>query len=65
MMNRNLDALQLSGIRAYTNLAKEVEDCVLLTLGEPDFDTPEAIKAAAEADTIEQAFVAIVKGAVQ
>ena len=28
-------------------------------------DTPEAIKAAAEADTIEQAFVAIVKGAVQ
>lgn len=47
MMNRNLDALQLSGIRAYTNLAKEVDDCVLLTLGEPDFDTPKAICDAA------------------
>ena len=47
MMNRNLDALQLSGIRAYTNLAKEVEDCMLLTLGEPDFDTPKAICDAA------------------
>ena len=46
-MNRNLDALQLSGIRAYTNLAKTVEDCALLTLGEPDFDTPEAICQAA------------------
>ncbi len=47
MMNPNLDALKLSGIRAYTNLAKTVEDCVLLTLGEPDFDTPKPICAAA------------------
>ena len=47
MMNRNLDALELSGIRAYTNLAKEAGDCVLLTLDEPDFDTPEAICQAA------------------
>ncbi len=50
MMNPNLDALKLSGIRAYTNLAKTVEGCVLLTLGEPDFDTPKAIcDAAAQA----------------
>ena len=47
MMNRNLDALQLSGIRAYTNLAKTVDDCVMLTLGEPDFDTPKPICDAA------------------
>ena len=47
MMNPNLDALKLSGIRAYTNLAKTVEDCVLLTLGEPDFNTPQGICDAA------------------
>ena len=46
-LNRNLDTLQRSGIRRFTNLAKEVPDCVMLTIGEPDFDTPEPIKAAA------------------
>ena len=48
-LNRNLDTLQRSGIRRFTNLAKEVPDCVMLTIGEPDFDTPEVIKAAAVA----------------
>ena len=46
-LNSHLDFLQRSGIRLFTNLAKEVPDCVLLTIGEPDFDTPEPIKAAA------------------
>ncbi len=46
-LNRNLDPLQRSGIRRFTNLAKTVDDCVMLTIGEPDFDTPEEIKAAA------------------
>ena len=46
-LNQNLSALKRSGIRLYTNLAKTVNDCVMLTLGEPDFDTPEEIKAAA------------------
>ena len=46
-LNSDLTPLQRSGIRLFTNLAKEVPDCVLLTIGEPDFDTPEAIKAAA------------------
>lgn len=46
-LNSNLDPLQRSGIRRFTNLAKEVPDCVMLTIGEPDFDTPEPIKAAA------------------
>ena len=46
-LNSNLATLQRSGIRRYTNLAKTVPDCVMLTLGEPDFDTPEEIKAAA------------------
>ena len=46
-LNSNLSMLHRSGIRVYTNLAKTVPDCVMLTLGEPDFDTPEAIKTAA------------------
>ncbi len=46
-LNQNLYSLKRSGIRLYTNLAKTVEDCVMLTLGEPDFDTPEEVKAAA------------------
>ena len=46
-LNQNLSTLQRSGIRRYTNLAKTVPGCVMLTLGEPDFDTPEEIKAAA------------------
>lgn len=46
-LNRNLDTLQRSGIRRFTNMAREVPDCVMLTIGEPDFATPEPIKTAA------------------
>lgn len=46
-LNQNLSALKRSAIRVYTNMAKEVPGCVMLTIGEPDFDTPESIKAAA------------------
>ncbi len=46
-LNHNLDTLQRSGIRQYTNLAKAVPGCVMLTIGEPDLDTPEPVKAAA------------------
>ena len=45
-MNPNLSGLQRSGIRVYTNLANEIPGCVKLTLGEPDFDTPQPIKDA-------------------
>lgn len=45
-MNSNLALLQRSGIRRYTNLAKEVPGCIMLTIGEPDFDTPEPVKEA-------------------
>ena len=48
-MNANLSALKRSQIRTFTNLARQTPDCVMLTIGEPDFDTPEAIKAAAVA----------------
>ena len=46
-LNRNLSALKRSMIRVYTNLARQTPDCAMLTIGEPDFDTPEPIKAAA------------------
>ena len=48
-LNQNLSPLKRSAIRVYTNMAKEVPDCVMFTIGEPDFDTPEEIKLAAAA----------------
>ncbi len=48
-LNKNLSTLKRSAIRVYSNLARETEDCAMLTIGEPDFDTPEAIKLAAMA----------------
>ena len=46
-LNQNLYSLKRSAIRVYSNLAKETPDCAMLTIGEPDFDTPEVIRAAA------------------
>ena len=46
-LNQNLTPLKRSAIRVYSNLARQTPDCAMLTIGEPDFDTPEAIKAAA------------------
>ena len=46
-LNNNLYALERSPIRRFTNIARETPGCVMLTIGEPDFDTPEAIKDSA------------------
>ena len=48
-LNQNLSALKRSQIRVFTNLAKAPPGCASLTIGEPDLDTPEEIKAAAMA----------------
>ena len=48
-LNANLTGLERSGIRRFTNLAKTVPGCVMLTIGEPDFPTPQSIKDAAVA----------------
>lgn len=48
-MNAALRAAQPSGIRKFTALAKEEPDCLFLTIGEPDFSTPDPIKEAAKA----------------
>ena len=46
-MNRNLDQLVPSGIRRFTALARATPDCRMLTIGEPDLDTPLPIREAA------------------
>ena len=48
-LNSNLSCLKRSPIRLYTNLARQTPDCAMLTIGEPDLDTPELIKDAAVA----------------
>jgi len=49
-MNQNILNMKPSGIRRFTALAKATPGCKMLTIGEPDFDTPEPIRqAAAEA----------------
>ena len=48
-LNHNLASLKRSQIRVFTNLARETPGCAMLTIGEPDLDTPELIKQAAMA----------------
>ena len=46
-LNSNLSTLKRSPIRLFTNMARETPGCAMLTIGEPDFDTPESIREAA------------------
>lgn len=48
-LNQNLTNLKRSPIRRFTNLARETPGCAMLTIGEPDLDTPEEVKTAAVA----------------
>lgn len=43
-MNDAVVRLGMSGIRRFTALARDIPGCVLLTLGEPEFNTPEPVK---------------------
>lgn len=47
-MNKTVLAAQRSAIREFSNLAKSKTGCISLTLGEPDFDTPECISKCIE-----------------
>ncbi len=51
MINTNSDLalLATSGIRRFNALANQTPGCVKLTLGEPEFDTPQAVKDAVAA----------------
>ena len=48
-MNRNLSGIALSGIRRVSMYAAAKGDVACLTIGEPDFATPESIKDACKA----------------
>ena len=48
-MNQAVLGVERSGIRVFTQLARQTPGRMTLTLGEPDFDTAPAIRAAAKA----------------
>ena len=48
-LNSALNNVKKSGIRTFTAMARQVEGCMFLTLGEPDFNTPDEVKARANA----------------
>ena len=48
-LNSALYGVKRSAIRVYSQMAKNTPGCISLTLGEPDFDTPENIRNAAKA----------------
>lgn len=48
-LNAAVYGAKRSAIREFSRLAKETPGCLALTLGEPDFDTPERVRAEARA----------------
>lgn len=46
LVNSNVKQIELSGIRKFFNLVADYEDVISLTIGQPDFPTPEHVKAA-------------------
>lgn len=48
-LNQNLASLERSAIRAYTDLARQTPGCAMLTIGEPDLETPAPIRQTAMA----------------
>lgn len=47
-LNSALFDLKRSAIREFNRMARETPGCISLTLGEPDFNTPDPVKAAAK-----------------
>lgn len=45
-LKKQLNTISLSGIRQLNEMASNVSDCISLTLGEPEFNTPNEIKTA-------------------
>ncbi|WP_188205632.1 aminotransferase A [Alkalibacillus aidingensis] len=44
LINRNVKDIEISGIRKFFNLVSTKEDIISLTIGQPDFHTPDHIK---------------------
>lgn len=45
-VSKNVNSIEISGIRKFYNKLSDYPDAISLTLGQPDFDVPEKIKAA-------------------
>ena len=48
LLNEAVYNLKRSAIREFSALARKTPGCIALTLGEPDFDTPQVIRTEAE-----------------
>lgn len=48
LINKNVKKLELSGIRKFTNMLIDYPNAVNLTIGQPDFPTPEHVKEKAK-----------------
>lgn len=46
LLNERVKEIQISGIRRFSNMVAEYPDAISLTIGQPDFPTPEHIKEA-------------------
>lgn len=49
LLNSDVRDIQISGIRRFYNYVSQVEDAISLTVGQPDFSTPQHIRTAAKA----------------
>jgi aminotransferase len=47
-LNRNVRDIKISGIRHFFNMVADIEGMISLTIGQPDFPTPQHIKDAAK-----------------
>lgn len=48
LINSSVRGIQVSGIRQFANMVAQYDDAISLTIGQPDFPTPEHIKQAAK-----------------
>ncbi|WP_066317808.1 aminotransferase A [Bacillus sp. FJAT-29814] len=46
LLNQRVKSIEISGIRKFFNMVAHVEDLISLTIGQPDFPTPEHVKLA-------------------
>ncbi len=46
LINTKVQAIQVSGIRKFYNMVSHIDDVISLTIGQPDFQTPEHVKQA-------------------
>ncbi|WP_044022570.1 aminotransferase A [Bacillus sp. SG-1] len=49
LLNKQVQEIEISGIRKFFNMVADIDDMVSLTLGQPDFPTPLHVKEAAKA----------------